>query len=123
MVKHLTGLDLSQKMLDVARTKDIYDELSKTDICQYLESSQQQYDLFIATDVFVYIGDLSDTFRTISAHAIPDACFVFSTEESLEQDFVLRPTGRYAHSRNYIEKLPRTHGFAIASSHTINLRM
>lgn len=123
MVKHLTGLDLSQKMLDVARTKEIYDELSKADICQYLESSQQQYDLFIATDVFVYIGDLSDTFRTISAHARPDACFLFSTEESLEQDFVLRPTGRYAHSRNYIEKLASTHGFAIASSQSINLRM
>lgn len=123
MVKHLTGLDLSQKMLDVARTKEIYDELSKADICQYLESSQQQYDLFIATDVFVYIGDLSDTFRTISEHARPDACFVFSTEESLEQDFVLRPTGRYAHSRNYIEKLAITHGFAIASSQSINLRM
>ncbi len=123
MVKHLTGLDLSQKMLDVARTKEIYDELSKADVCQYLESSQQQYDLFIATDVFVYIGDLSDTFRTISAHARPDACFLFSTEESLEQDFVLRPTGRYAHSRNYIEKLASTHGFAIASSQSMNLRM
>lgn len=123
MVKHLTGLDLSQKMLDVARTKEIYDELPKADICQYLESSQQQYDLFIATDVLVYIGDLSDTFRTISAHARPDAYFLFSTEESLEQDFVLRPTGRYAHSRNYIEKLASTHGFAIASSQSIDLRM
>jgi predicted TPR repeat methyltransferase len=123
IVKHLTGLDLSQKMLDVAGTKEIYDELSKADLCQYLESSQQQYDLFIATDVFVYIGDLSDTFRTIGAHARPDAYFLFSTEEALEQDFVLRPTGRYAHSRNYIEKLASTHGFAIASSQSINLRM
>jgi len=123
MVTNLTGLDLSQKMVDHARAKGIYDELAKSDICQYLESSQQQFDLFIATDVFPYIGDLSDVFEAIRDHADPDAYFLFSTEETLGQDYILRPTGRYAHSRNYIETLASKHGFTIASSRSTDLRM
>lgn len=53
----------------------------------------------------------------------PHACFVFSTEEALEQDFVLRPTGRYAHSRSYIERLAAANGFVLAASRSIDLRM
>lgn len=122
MVTHLTGLDLSQKMIELARSKGIYDELAKGDIRQYLELSPQQFNLFIATDVFPYIGDLSGVFKSIRMHAKPDSYFLFSTEMAVEQDYILRPTGRYAHSRNYIEALVSTHGFAIVSAQTTDLR-
>jgi predicted TPR repeat methyltransferase len=78
--------------------------------------------LFIATDVFIYVGELSDVFSKVRAHAKPGACFVFSTEMELEQDYILRPSGRYAHSRNYIEALADKHGFALAASQTTDLR-
>jgi len=123
MVAHLTGLDLSQKMVDQARAKGLYDELVKEDVCQYLDSSQHQYDLFIATDVFIYIGELTDVFSKVSAHAKPGSCFVFSTEAVSEQDYILRPSGRYAHSKNYIKALADKCGFVIASSQTTNLRL
>ena len=122
MVTHLTGLDLSQKMVDLARAKGIYDELSKDDLCHFLELSQQQFDLFIATDVFPYIGDLSSVFKMVGLHARPDSYFLFSTEMALEQDYILRPTGRYAHSHKYIEAMANTHGFAIAASQSTDLR-
>ena len=122
MVKHLTGIDLSQKMVDKASAKGIYDELNKGDVCQYLDSSKHQYDLFIATDVFIYIGELSDVFSKVRAHAKPGCCFVFSTEVELEQDYILRSSGRYAHSRNYIEALAEKYGFVMAASQTTNLR-
>lgn len=123
MVTHLTGLDLSQKMVEIARAKGIYDELAKGDISQYLGSSQQQYDLFIATDVFIYLGKLTGFFTAARAHARTDAYLVFSTEVVLEQEYILRPSGRYAHSRNYIETLAHTHGFSIAASRSTDLRM
>jgi len=123
IVTHLTGVDISQKMIDHAGKKGVYDELVKGDICQYLESSRQQYDLFISTDVFIYLGDLSQVFKEVSAHARPNACFIFSTEVELEQDYILRPTGRYAHSRNYIERLANMHDFILVSSQSANLRM
>ena len=110
-------------MVDQARAKGIYDELVKEDVCQYLDSSQHQYDLFIATDVFIYIGELTDVFSKVSAHAKPGSCFVFSTEAVSEQDYILRPSGRYAHSKNYIKALADKYGFVIASSQSTNLRM
>ena len=122
LAAHLTGLDLSQKMVDQARAKGIYDELAKDDVCQYLDSSQHQYDLFIATDVFIYVGELSDVFGKVSAHAKPGSCFVFSTESEPERDYILRPSGRYAHSNNYIKMLADKNGFVIASSQNTNLR-
>lgn len=122
MAKHFTGIDLSQKMVELARAKNIYDELFRGDVCQYLDSSQHQYDLFIATDVFIYIGELSEIFRKVRAHAKPGSLFVFSTEVESGQGYVLRPSGRYAHSRNYIEVLADKFGFTIASSQTTNLR-
>jgi len=123
MVTHLTGLDISQKMLDRAREKGIYDELEKSDICQYLASSQQHYDIFIATDVFVYLGDLSSVFSAVSDLARQNSYFVFSTEGESERDYILRPTGRYAHSRSYIEKLANEHGFSLVASQSTDLRM
>lgn len=123
MATHLTGLDLSKKMIDLARTKGIYDELATCDICQYLEASERRYDLFLSTDVFAYIGDLSGVFEAINAHANSGAYFIFSTEEVAEQDYILRPTGRYAQSRNYIEALAVAHDFSIEGCRATKLRM
>jgi len=120
---HLSGLDVSQKMVDIARSKNIYDALYKDDISQHLKSSHQEYDLFIAEDVFIYVGELSGLFKSIKAHAKPDSHFIFSTELATEQDYILRPTGRYAHSRNYIETLATKSGFTIVASQITDLRM
>jgi predicted TPR repeat methyltransferase len=37
----------------------------------------------------------------------------FSVEASAEQDFVLRATRRYAHSRTYLRRLAEAHGFVL----------
>ncbi|MGC2164607.1 MAG: tetratricopeptide repeat protein [Gallionella sp.] len=123
MVKHLSGMDLSPKMVERAGAKEVYDELTTGDVCQYLESSQQKYDLIMATDVFPYIGDLSFVFKSISQHALNDCYFIFSTETAHEQDYVLRSSGRFAHSRHYIETLANAHQFQIADWQATDLRM
>lgn len=123
MIKHLSGMDLSRKMVERARDKEVYDELATGDVCQYLESRQQKFNLIMATDVFPYIGDLAYIFKTISEHALNDCYFVFSIEIAHEQDYVLRSTGRFAHSRHYIEWLASAHNFVIADSQTTDLRM
>ncbi len=122
MAKCFTGIDLSQKMIELARAKNIYDELFRGDVCQYLDSSQHQYDLFIAADVFIYIGELAEIFSKVRAHAKPGSLFVFSTEVETEQGYILRPSGRYAHSRNYIEALADNNSYTIVSSQTTILR-
>lgn len=122
MIKHLSGLDLSPKMIELARIKNLYDELTTDELCHHLENTLRRYDLFIATDVFAYIGDLSAVFASIQARAMPGAYFLFSTEESLQQDYILQPTGRYAHARDYIETLAQTYGFKVAAHQSTDLR-
>ena len=65
--EYLEGIDLSGKMLDEAKKKNVYDKLIKEDIVDYLSNTSLNFDYFVATDVFVYVGDLSDVFRLIKS--------------------------------------------------------
>lgn len=122
-VSHLTGIDLSPKMIALAGTKSSYDELAVSDICEFMDAAKHQYNLFMSTDVFIYIGDLSGIFQSVRNHVAPGAYFIFSIEETSERDYVLRPSGRYAQSTHYIESLAKTHDFSIRASRSIDLRM
>src|SRR5690606_25849867 len=60
---HLAGVDLSPRMLDKARGRGIYDELHCADLVQALERPGPDWDLMLAADVFVYLGDLGAVLR------------------------------------------------------------
>ena len=78
---YLEGVDLSQKMLNEARKKNVYDELIKMDILAYLTNTDLHFDYFIATDVFIYVGDLADVFHLIKSRNKTGGKLVFSTED------------------------------------------
>ena len=120
--KHLEGLDLSQKMLDEAKNKSIYDELIKQDILGYLASADLNFDYFIATDVFIYVGDLSDVFQLIKSRNKTCGKLVFSTEHYDGDDFLLEQSGRYSHSKMYIEGLCEKFGYKLRHFETQPLR-
>ena len=110
---NLEGIDLSPKMLEEAKNKEIYNKLAESDIVEYLSTSILNFDYFISTDVFVYIGDLSEVFRLIRLRNKKSAKFVFSTEHTEEDDYFLQQTGRFAHSKKYIEKLCQIYNYEI----------
>jgi predicted TPR repeat methyltransferase len=110
---HLIGIDISERMLDGARKRDIYDELIRRDLTAALEGERQTLDLIVAADTLVYIGDLSDTFAACGT-ALKDRGLIAITLEAFGGDrYMLRPTGRFAHSPSYIEDLARRHGFSV----------
>ena len=104
-VKYFEGIDLSQNMLQLAAQKKIYHKLIREDIETYLRCSNIKYDLFIASDVFIYVGNLEETFKLISEKSNKKAIFAFSTEHVENDNFKLLPSGRYGHSRRYIQSL------------------
>ena len=120
--EHLEGLDLSQKMLSEAKKKSVYDELIKQDILGYLASADLNFDYFIATDVFVYIGDLSGVFQLIKSRNKNSGKLVFSTEHYDGDDFSLQQSGRYSHSKIYIAGLCETFGYKLRHFETQPLR-
>ncbi len=107
----LTGIDLSPKMLDQAQAKNIYIELHESDLVPFIQKSTIDYDLYLAADVFVYIGDLDPIFTAIAKKEGPKT-LIFSTEHASEE-YILKPTGRYGHSIDYIQKLAKKYGFTI----------
>jgi len=100
----LYGVDISSKMIQQAHGKKIYDELKAQEIIEYLAQSEAKFGLFIAADVLVYLGNLEPVFQGISNAAESEARFIFSTETT-DKGFVLKPSGRFGHSIDYVEKV------------------
>ena len=113
LARTLTGIDLSSNMLKKAEQRRLYDHLICGDIAEFLETQSHAFDLAVAADVFVYIGDLSRVFRGVRGALRDGGLFGFSVEATDEGDFVLRTTLRYAHSVPYLEKLARDHRFVL----------
>ncbi len=122
----LVGVDLSPQMLEQALRRGVYDELACADITTALQG--RSADLLAAADVLVYLGDLQPLLRAVRQALRPGGLFVFSVE-ALEQaghesgdDYVLRASGRYAHSAAYLRTLAHAHGLALDSMATHTLR-
>jgi len=112
--KYLEGVDLSQKMLKKAEEKTVYDKLIKQDILDYLSNANLNFDYFVSTDVFIYIGDLDNVFRLIKSRNEKGGKLVFSTEDYNGEGFFLEQSGRYSHSKKYIDGLCKKFGFEIS---------
>ena len=120
--EHLEGIDLSEKMLAEAKKKSIYNKLVNQDIADYLSNASLNFDYFVSTDVFIYIGDLSDVFRLIKSRNKTGGKLAFSTEDYNGDGFFLEQSGRYSHSKRYIESLCKKFGFKLRHFETQTLR-
>lgn len=118
----LTGVDLSERMLDVARSKKIYDTLAKAEVLEFLQQQKAIYDLIVAGDTLVYMGDLMPLFSAAHQALKPNGYFIFNVEASDADGFHLTLSGRFAHSKAYIDQLIATHQFNILGFRAITLR-
>lgn len=112
-------------MLKHAEEHGVYTELKHIGIESYLDQTDQQFDIIFATDVLVYMGDLEALFKKVAAHLKKGGLFAFSTElaENKEGNFVLRNSGRFAQSDDYILKLAKLCKLKKMINSKINVRM
>lgn len=122
ITKSITGIDISNGMIEKAREKDIYDYLEVTDLSEYLYKSEITYDLVLSADVLVYIGKLDELFMQISSHVEKSGFFIFSVELLDEGEYKIMKSGRYRHSHKYIRTLASNCGFEIITYKEANLR-
>jgi predicted TPR repeat methyltransferase len=113
LARSLTGVDLSANMLDRARQRQIYDHLFCCDLIEFLQTRDKAYDLAVAADVFIYVGELSLVFQAVRRALRVGGLFCFSIEATDDSDFVLRSTLRYAHSIGYVRKLASRYQFIV----------
>lgn len=122
LARRLVGTDLSRGMIQKARARGIYDELIVGDLLDPLRAAQDAFDLVIAVDVFVYIGDLSDIFFACAQSLRANGLFAFSVEALDSGDYLLRKSGRYAHNADYLRRLARNAGMEELSFAQAELR-
>ncbi|MBM9615197.1 tetratricopeptide repeat protein [Desulfobulbus rhabdoformis] len=122
MVETLDGVDLSENMIDQAFGKGCYTQIHHNSIVQHLTTTDETYDFFLATDVFIYAGDLVPIFTLARAVATDHALFCFSTEHLNGTLYSLQPSGRFAYSTGYIRQAASETGWDILSYESAPLR-
>lgn len=126
LARTLTGVDLSPKMAAKARARSIYDEIEVGELTIALLKREQAFDLAIAADVFIYIGELASVFEAVAQTLRSGGGFAFSVETAKTgegQRYVLRNTGRYAHSQAYITELAHRHFFELVLQKGVDIRL
>ncbi len=114
MASAIDGVDLSAKMLEKARSREIYRELARSDIREFLRTAEKRWQIVVAADVFCYCGHLEDIFEEIGHRLTPDGVLAFSVESSGEAELsVQAETGRYQHSQRYLERTLQGAGFRL----------
>ncbi len=123
------GVDLSPAMIAQATSKGVYDGLHVDDVVDFLDRATTAgetagFELITAGDVFIYIGNLAPTFAAVRARITGAGVFAFTVEvtEGAGADYVLCPTGRYAHGEGYVRALAAEHGFEVAACDAVTLR-
>lgn len=120
--KSLTGVDISEKMLEIAAKKNIYTSLIQADILPFLQNEKEVYDLIIGSDVFVYFGELAPIFSAIYQALRFNGRFVFNTEISETAPYSLSKSGRFLHREEYIEQLAHRNRLTIVQYKKIIMR-
>nr|WP_207459638.1 methyltransferase domain-containing protein [Azospirillum sp. SYSU D00513] len=112
---HLAGVDLSPRMVEKARQRNLYDDLQVGDVVAAMDAAPGSWDLLVAADVLVYIGDLAPLFAAARRALRPGGHFAATVERSDGEDFTLGPSRRYAHAEAYLRRLASEQGFAVVT--------
>jgi predicted TPR repeat methyltransferase/predicted negative regulator of RcsB-dependent stress response len=103
--QYLIGVDISEKMLAIAATKEVYEQLISRDILEFLQEDKNKYDLIVCLDVLPYFGSLNKFFNYIIERLSNNGILIFSTEISENSDWQIQESMRFKHSPQYILNL------------------
>lgn len=119
----LHGIDISKEMLRKAKERKLYNKLFEEDLLHFLHNNKTKYDLIVSADVLTYFGDLKDIFLGFNKSLAKKGMIIFSvTRTDQDENYILHPSGRFKHSKKYVEKLLEASGFAIISFSKEHLR-
>lgn len=131
IVAQMVGVDLSGRMLERAQARQVYQRLVQDDVVHMMQQeAAASFDLVVAADVFIYIGQLDETVKEVRRVLRPQGLLAFSIENldasdhsPATEDFRLNSTGRYSQSRTYLDKLAQQNGFVVREVHPTVLRV
>ncbi len=104
-VARLDGIDLSAGMLAEAARKNIYDTLTKASLIDALAQQPNCFDLILAADVLVYVGDLNAAMKAAAQALVDGGVVVFTLQAHGSADYSLGPDQRFSHKVAYVESV------------------
>ncbi|MEZ4398933.1 MAG: methyltransferase [Kofleriaceae bacterium] len=122
-VDRLDGVDVSPRMIEAARARAVYDHLREAEVVDHLRETTVRYDLIVATDVLIYIGDLAPLFAVARAALAGGGLFACSIEGHDGVDVHRAATGRYQHSRGYVERMAAAHDLDVLAFAPTEIRL
>lgn len=137
----IDGVDLSPKMLAAARAREVYDDLHEAELTAFLRDCGRQYDVIVAADTFLYLGNLAEAMHGAAAALRDGGLLLFSVEQLVaseaagqprvpgdahsarEAGYRLLDSGRYAHSAVYLRDCVAGAGLKLLALDTERLRL
>jgi len=121
----LIGVDLSEKMIEQAARRELYDELIPAELVGFLADTPARFDLIVSADTLVYFGALEGTFAAAAFASKPDGYFAFSVEllnDQPHEGYRLNASGRYCHGEEYVVGKLSAAGFEVVTTEIQTLR-
>ena len=116
IVHRLTGVDLSDRMIALAREKNFYDRLATGDLIQFLQAEaleRSRYALIVAADVLAYLSWLPPVVAAVARALAPGGLFAFTVETHAGDDVILGEKLRYAHGAAHVRMAVEGAGLAL----------
>jgi len=122
--RRLVGVDLSPGMVEKARQRGGYDELVVAELTAWLQAQRPAWDVLLSADTLVYFGELQPVLNAVCAALRPGGWAAFTLEAMVgdEDRTELASSGRYRHTRPYVERVLRQAGFVDVRIETDTLR-
>jgi predicted TPR repeat methyltransferase len=124
--RRLVGVDLSTRMLALARQRSVYDELHEAELTAFLVSRPATFDIIVLADVLCYFGRLEEAIHGAHGALLSGGLLCLSVEALAEaaagECFKLCRHGRYSHTRAYLEYVMTDAGFGPPGIDAVVLR-
>ena len=91
------------RMIEAARARGIYDELILGDLETVLHAPGPTYELILAADTMIYLGDLAPAFSGVAKRLEPDGFYIFAVESAADGEWQQTPANRFRHSTAYLK--------------------
>lgn len=132
--EHLTGVDLSERIVELAYDREVYDDLYVGEAVSFLEDFEEEnghrpaWDLIAATDVFPYLGAV-EPILTAAANRLSGAGYLAFSTETLPEDvldgkpYMIGQRRRFAQGKEYVRGALTAAGFVILTIEAITVRL